>query len=67
MIIKPRVEDLLTKCSNRYELVIAVSRRARQLEKVGSNKIESKITNASIELNNGECYIIDQNDIDINE
>ena len=31
MIVKPSVTELLTKANNRYELVIATSRRARQI------------------------------------
>ena len=31
MLVKPKTEDLLKKVDNRYELVIAVSRRGRQI------------------------------------
>lgn len=31
MMIKPTVAELLTKIDNRYELVIATSKRARQI------------------------------------
>ena len=31
MIVKPTVTELLTKANNRYELVIATARRARQI------------------------------------
>ena len=31
MIVKPTVTELLTKAQNRYELVIATARRARQI------------------------------------
>lgn len=66
MIVEPSVENLLKKAENRYELVIAISRRARQLEVEKTNVIESKITKAAIEFNNNDCYIIDK-DIDENE
>ena len=66
MIVAPSVENLLKKAENRYELVIAISRRARQLEVEKTNVIESKITKAAIEFNNNDCYIIDK-DIDENE
>ena len=56
MIIDPNVESLLKKCENRYELVIAVSKRARQIQDNG--KIESKVTKAAVEFHNGDCYII---------
>ena len=66
MIVEPSVENLLKKAENRSELVIAISRRARQLEVEKTNVIESKITKAAIEFNNNDCYIIDK-DIDENE
>lgn len=56
MIVDPNVESLLKKCENRYELVIAVSKRARQIQDTG--KIESKVTKAAVEFHNGDCYII---------
>ena len=56
MIIDPNVESLLKKCEIRYELVIAVSKRARQIQDNG--KIESKVTKAAVEFHNGDCYII---------
>ena len=31
MIVKPTVTELLRKAKNRYELIIATSRRARQI------------------------------------
>jgi len=31
MMVKPTVKELLTKSKNRYELVIATSKRARQI------------------------------------
>ena len=31
MMVKPSVSELLTKSKNRYELVIATSKRARQI------------------------------------
>ncbi len=31
MIVKPTVKDLLKKVDNRYELVIATAKRARQI------------------------------------
>ena len=62
MIVEPRVECLLNKCNNRYELVIATSKRARQLQNNESLKIESKVTKAAIEINDGSCYIIGENE-----
>ena len=39
MMVKPSVTELLTKASNRYELVIATSKRARQIV---NKRIEEK-------------------------
>lgn len=61
MIINPSVEKLLDHAENRYELVIAVAKRARQLELNSGKEIESKVTKAAIEVDNGECYIIKDN------
>lgn len=58
MIVDPNVEKLLKHCENRYELVIAVSKRARQMQENVGDKIESKVTKAAIEFNNGDCYIV---------
>ncbi len=48
MMVKPSVTELLTKATNRYELVIATSKRARQIvekrneEKKGEKEITSR-------------------------
>lgn len=61
MIVNPSVTDLLTKVNNRFELVIATSRRARQLadgEKPMTNKKEeSTVTLAAIEIEEGKVEI----------
>ena len=61
MIVKPSVTELLTKSKNRYELVIATSKRARQLangdELLTDSKEESKVTLASIEIDEGKVFI----------
>ena len=58
MIVNPSVTDLLTKVNNRFELVIATSRRARQLadgEKPMTNKKEeSTVTLAANEIAEGK-------------
>ena len=47
-MVKPSVTELLTKTSNRYELVIATSKRARQIvEKRLSEKKDEKETTTS--------------------
>lgn len=61
MMVKPTVAELLTKAENRYELVIATSKRARQiatgdkkLTKVESN---SPVTIAANEIAEGKVKI----------
>lgn len=47
MMVKPSVTELLTKATNRYELVIATSKRARQIvEKRNEEKKAEKETNS---------------------
>ena len=62
MIIKPTVQELLKKAKNRYELVIATSKRARQIaagaEVKTSVKEESPVTLAANEIAEGEVEII---------
>ena len=63
MIIKPTVQELLKKAKNRYELVIATSKRARQI--AGGAKIktdvkeESPVTLAANEISEGKVEIIE--------
>ncbi len=61
MIIKPTVAELLTKANNRYELVIATAKRARQiasgLETKTSVKEDSPVTLAANEIAEGKVEI----------
>lgn len=69
MMVKPSVTELLTKATNRYELVIATSKRARQIviERNKEKKIEgpskdktmdeSAVTTAAEEIANGKVKI----------
>ena len=63
MIIKPSVTELLTKAKNRYELVIATSKRARQLsmgaKPLTNKKEESMVTLAADEIAEGEVKIVE--------
>lgn len=63
MIIKPTVQELLKKAKNRYELVIATSKRARQIaegaEVKTSVKEESPVTLAANEIAEGKVDIIE--------
>ena len=62
MIIKPSVTELLTKAKNRYELVIATSKRARQIaegdEPLIKIKDKSPVTIAANEIAEGKVNII---------
>lgn len=63
MIIKPTVQELLKKAKNRYELVIATSKRARQIaegaELKTSVKEESPVTLAANEIAEGKVKIVE--------
>ena len=63
MIVKPTVSELLTKAKNRYELVIATSRRARQIaggaEVKTDVKEESPVTLAANEIAEGKVEIVE--------
>lgn len=58
MIIKPTVTELLQKVDNRFELVILVSKRARQLSKgelpLTKVKERSTVTLAANEIAEGK-------------
>ena len=61
MIVKPTVTELLTKANNRYELVIATARRARQIAAGDEPKTkvreESPVTLAANEIAEGKVRI----------
>ena len=62
MIVKPSVTELLKKAKNRYELVIATSKRARQIadgaELKTKVKEDSAVTLAANEIAEGKIEII---------
>lgn len=62
MMVKPTVHELLGKVANRYELVIATSKRARQLADgdvaLTNKKEESVVTLAATEIAEGKVYIV---------
>ncbi len=66
MIVKPTVTELLKKSANRYELVIATARRARQIAagaKPKTNvKEESPVTLAANEIAEGTVTIEEENE-----
>ena len=61
MIVKPTVNELLEHAENRFALVIATSRRARQIsngdEKLTNADEESSVTLAANEINEGKVTI----------
>ena len=63
MIIEPKVEKLLEKAEDRYQLVVAVAKRARQIVDGDKPKIKTKeksaVTISSIEMLEGEVKIIE--------
>ena len=72
MKVKPTVTELLRKAKNRYELIIATSRRARQIamgEKPLTNVDEkSPVTIAANEIAEGKVNIIrDENEDEEND
>ena len=66
MIVRPTVTELLKKSKNRYELVIATSKRARQIamgdEPLTKVQEESPVTLAANEIAEGKIDIIRDED-----
>ena len=61
MIVKPSVTELLKKAQNRYELVIATAKRARQIASEDGAKTsssdETPVTLAANEIAEGKVTI----------
>lgn len=63
MLVKPKTEDLLKKVDNRYELVIAISKRGRQIINGSEPTVDydenekSELTIAALELNKNKFDI----------
>lgn len=71
MIVKPTVNDLLNHAENRFTLVIATSRRARQIAE-GDPKLtevneESPVTLAANEINEGKIEIYSEDEKEVPE
>lgn len=64
MMVKPSVTDLLKKVNNRFELVVATAKRARQLSKGEKALVdmeeESTVTLAADEIAEGKVRIVDE-------
>ena len=61
MMVKPTVKELLTKTDNRFELVVATAKRAREIasgaEVLVDTTEEAPVTIAEIEINEGKVYV----------
>lgn len=63
MLVKPKTEDLLKKVGNRYELIIAISRRGRQIINGSKPTVEfnddekSELTIAALELDQNKFEV----------
>lgn len=66
MMVKPTVKELLKHAENRFALVIATSRRARQIasgdKKMTDVNAESPVTIAANEINEGKVEIYKANE-----
>lgn len=64
MMVKPTVKELLTKVDNRFGLVVATAKRARQIADGAEPKTnvdeESPVTLAANEIAEGEVTIKEQ-------
>ena len=72
MIVKPTVNELLDHAENRFALVIAASKRAREIangdEVLTDVKEEAPVTLAANEINEGKIKIFsNKNDLKENE
>ena len=61
MMVKPSVTELLKKVDNRFELVVATAKRARQIS-LGSpvltdKEYESPVTTAAVEIAEGKVRV----------
>lgn len=68
MMVKPTVEDLLKNVDNRFELVVATAKRARQLSK-GDNPLTNKeeastVTLAADEIAEGKVCVKQETESD---
>lgn len=69
MMVKPTVSELLKNVNNRFELVVATAKRARQLSKGDTplvNKEEaSTVTLAADEIASGKVIVTEENETSI--
>lgn len=64
MMVKPTVTDLLKNVNNRFELVVATAKRARQLSKgdkpLVDNEEASTVTLAADEIAEGKITVVEE-------
>ena len=62
MLSKPNVSELIDKADSRYEVALAVAKRARQISKVrlevGDPDIKDAVDKAATEMEEGKVSII---------
>lgn len=62
MMVKPTVKELLTKVDNRFGLVVATAKRARQIASGDDVLIdtdeEAPVTIAANEIAEGKVYVV---------
>ena len=67
MMVKPTVSDLLKNVDNRFELVVATAKRARQLSKGDTPLVNteeaSTVTLAADEIAAGKVMVAEENKI----
>ncbi|MCI8352169.1 MAG: DNA-directed RNA polymerase subunit omega [Clostridia bacterium] len=65
-MVKPTVSDLLKNVDNRFELVVATAKRARQLSKgdkaLVDNEEASTVTLAADEIAAGKVMVAEENE-----
>ena len=61
MIIRPAMTELLKRVPGKYSLVIGTAKRARQISqgspKLTNVKVESDVTTAAIEIDEGKIVL----------
>lgn len=62
MLAKPNVSELIEKADSRYEVALAVAKRARQIAKArleeGNPDIKDPVDKAAVELEKGKVSIV---------
>ena len=67
MINKPTVVELLGKSENRFRLVIATAKRARQIALGSESMTSQKVTEAAQEIEEGKITIYNSEEWKVNQ